>query len=237
MTASGDGQTAGAPIAGRAGQTARRDTRLIDGMWAGAVLIAVAGAALTALAWSGFKANDAISDMGASASTVAYASLGALIVHRVRNPIGWLLLIAGVGIGMLSLFSGYAVAGIVTHPGTLPAAEQIGAVAEWAFFPVVAVLAYTLLLFPTGTLPSRRWRPVAVLNFLATGLLMIGFILVPRPVALPAPGGHSLTYQNPFRIPAAGRALSALPISNFNSLTLLSVLFLGAAAVSLILRY
>lgn len=64
MTASGDGQTAVAPIAGRAGQTARRDTRLIDGMWAGAVLIAVAGAALTVLAWSGFKANDAISDMG-----------------------------------------------------------------------------------------------------------------------------------------------------------------------------
>jgi hypothetical protein len=37
MTASGDGQTAGVRIAGRAGQTARRDTRLIDGMWAGAV--------------------------------------------------------------------------------------------------------------------------------------------------------------------------------------------------------
>ena len=58
MTASGDGQTVGVRIAGRAGQTARRDTRLIDGMWAGAVLIAVAGAALTALAWSGFKAPD-----------------------------------------------------------------------------------------------------------------------------------------------------------------------------------
>jgi len=89
-------------------------------------------------------------------------------------------------------------------------------------------------------LPSRRWRPVAVLNFLATGLLMTGFILLPRPVALPAPGGYSLTYQNPFGIPAADRALSALHITNItniNSLTLLSVLFLGAAAVSLVLRY
>jgi signal transduction histidine kinase len=237
MTAGADGQTAGARTAGRAGQTARRDTRLIDGMWAGAVLIAVAGAALTALAWSDFKANDAISNMGSSASTVAYASLGALIVRRVRNPIGWLLMIVGVGIGMISLVSDYAVVGIVMHPGALPAAEQIGAVAEWVFFPVVAVLAYTLLLFPTGTLPSRRWRPAAVLNFLATGLLLTGFILLPRPVALPAPGGYSLTYQNPFGIPAAGRALSALHITNINSLTVLSVLFLGAAAVSLVLRY
>ena len=39
MTASGDGQTAGARIVGRAGQAARRDVRLIDGMRAGAVLI------------------------------------------------------------------------------------------------------------------------------------------------------------------------------------------------------
>ena len=45
MTASGDGQTAGARIVGRPGQAARRDTRLIDGMWAGAVLIAVTGVA------------------------------------------------------------------------------------------------------------------------------------------------------------------------------------------------
>jgi hypothetical protein len=68
----------------------------------------------------------------------------------VRNPIGWLLMIVGVGIGMISLVSDYAVVGIVTHRGALPAAEQIGAVAEWVFFPVVAVLAYTLLLFRPG---------------------------------------------------------------------------------------
>ena len=76
-----------------------------------------------------------------------------------------------------------------------------------------------------------------MLNFLATGLLMIGFILVPRPVALPAPGGFSLTYQNPFGVPAVGRALTGTPINNFNSLTLLSVLFFAAGALSLVLRY
>jgi signal transduction histidine kinase len=232
-----DGQTASAQRPEWVSPAGRPDTRLIDGCWAGAVLIAAAGAILTALGWSDFQADDAISNMGAAVSAVAYASLGTLIVRRVRNPIGWLLLITGVGIGMLSLFSGYALAGIITHPGALPAAKPIGAVAEWAFFPVVAVLAYMLLLFPTGTLPSRRWRPIAMLNFLATGLLMIGFILIPRPVALPAPGGETLTYSNPFGIPAVDRALSPVPIGNVNSLTLLSVLFLGAGAVALVLRY
>jgi signal transduction histidine kinase len=206
-------------------------------MWTGSVLIAVACTALTALTWSDYKANDAISQAGSSVSTVAYATLGALILRRVRNPIGWLLLTAGVSEGLMGLFSAYAVLGITTHPGAVPAPEQVGAVAEWLFFPVVAVLACAFLLFPTGTLLSRRWRPVVVLNFLATGLLMIGYILVPRRVALPAPGGISLTYQNPFGVPAVGSALSGTPILNFNSLTLLSVLFLGAGALSLVLRY
>ena len=237
VPAGADGQTAGAQRPERVSHAGRSGTRLIDGSWAGVVVIAVAGAALTILAWGDFKANDAISNLGAAVSAVGYASLGALIVRRVRNPIGWLLLIAGAGVGMLSLFSSYAIAGILTHPGGLLAAKPVGAVAEWAFFPVVASLAYVLLLFPTGVLPSPRWRPVAVLNVLATGVLLVAFILVPRPVALPAPGGYTLTYPNPFGIPAVGRALSGIPISNFNSLTLVSVLFLGAGAVSLVLRY
>ena len=56
-------------------------------------------------------------------------------------------------------------------------------------------------------------------------------------MALPAPGGVSLTYQNPFGVPAVGSALAGTLINNFNFLTLLSVLFLGAGALSLVLRY
>ena len=147
--AGADGQTVRSEQPERVSPAGRPGTRLIDGCWAGAVLIAVAGAVLTAAAWSDFKANDAISNMGGAISAVAYATLGALIVRRARNPIGWLLLIEGVSRGMMTLFSGYAVVGILTHPGALPAAKPVGAVAEWAFFPVVAALAYMLLLFPT----------------------------------------------------------------------------------------
>jgi signal transduction histidine kinase len=155
----------------------------------------------------------------------------------VRNPIGWLLLAAGACEGLMGVFSGYAALGVITYPGALPAAQQVGAVAEWLFFPVVSVLACVFLLFPTGTLRSPRWRPVLVLNFAATGLLLIGFILVPRPVALPAPGGYTLTYENPFGVPGAGRALSSVPVNTINSLTLVSLPFLAAGALSLILRY
>ena len=237
MTASTDSQTAGTRRPEVAREPGRAGARLINGLWAGSVLIAVASAVLTVLTWSDYKANDAISQAGSSVSTVAYATLGALILRRVRNPIGWLLLTAGVSEGLMALFSAYAVLGITTHPGAVPAPQQVGAVAEWLFFPVVAVLACAFLLFPTGTLRSRRWRPVVVLNFLATGLLMIGYILVPRPVAMPAPGGFTLTYQNPFAAPAVGSALTGTHVDNFNSLTLLSLPFFAAGALSLVLRY
>ena len=237
MTASTDSQAAGPRQPEVASVPARSGTRLIQGLWAGSAVIAIAGVVLTVVTWRDFKANDAISELGSSLSAVAYATLGALIVRRVRNPIGWLLLTAGISVGLMGLLSAYALLGITTHPGSVPAPQQVGAVAEWLFFPVVAVIACAFLLFPTGTLRSRRWRPVVALNFLATGLLMIVFILIPHRVALPAPGGISLKYQNPFGVPAVGSALAGTLINNFNSLTLLSVLFLGAGALSLVLRY
>jgi signal transduction histidine kinase len=237
MTASTDSQAAGTRRPEAASVPSRSGTRLIEVLWTGSVLIAVTSGVLTVLTRSDYKADDAISQAGSSVSTVAYATLGALIVRRVRNPIGWLLLAAGVSLGLMGLINGYAMLGITTHPGAVPAPRQVGAVSEWLFFPVVAALACAFLLFPTGTLLSRRWRPVVVLNFLATGLLMIGFILVPRLVGLPAPGGVSLVYQNPFGVPAVGHALSWTPISNLNSLTLLSLPFFAAGALSLVLRY
>jgi len=211
MTASTDSQAAGTRRPEVASVPGRSGMRLIDALWTGSVLLAVAGAVLTGLNWSGFKGSDGIAEVGSSVSTVAYATLGAMIVRRVRNPIGWLLLTAGISLGLMVLIYGYAALGITLHPGAVPAPQQVGAVSEWLFFPVVAALACVLLLFPTGTLLSRRWRPAVVLNFLATGLLMIGFILIPRRVALPAPGGVSLRYQNPFGVQRSGVHLPGLP--------------------------
>ncbi len=237
MTASAESHPADARAATRTAPPGPPGNRRIDAWWAGTVLIAVAGAVLTVVAWSGLKPNDAFSNLGAAVAAAGYATIGALIYRRVRNPIGWLLLSEGAGLAFICLASAYAVAGVTVHPGALPAARQVGAVAEWAFFPIVAALALALLLFPSGTLPSPRWRPVVTFNLLAMVVLLAGFIVVPRPVGLPAPGGISLIYRNPFAVPAAGRLLPSVPFDNFNSLTLLSVLFLGAAAVSLVLRY
>ena len=56
----------------------------------------------------------------------------------------------------------------------------MGLLAEWSFIPVFTGIGFMLLLFPSGTLPSPRWRPFAGLGLLATALTMVGFVVHPR---------------------------------------------------------
>jgi hypothetical protein len=102
---------------------------------------------------------------------VVYTSVGAFLAsRRPRNPLGWLFL----GIGLLQTVNvaahAYARYGLVTHPGSLPGAAFASWVEAWAWIPSLMTVAFVLLLFPTGTLLSRRWRPAAIAA--ATGIAM-----------------------------------------------------------------
>ena len=91
------------------------------------------------------------------------ALIGALIATRQpRNPIGWLFLAGQLGTAVGLVSQAYAVR--VLQDGALgpPLAGQLATVvasalgASWA----LSVLAAVFLLFPDGSLPSRRWRAV-----------------------------------------------------------------------------
>src|SRR5919204_356636 len=217
----------GPPAASRRGYVA---------VWSLTVALTVTGAVLTAIAWSGLKPADAAPAAGLSVAAIVYATLGALIVRKVGNRIGWLLLGEGLGLSLLSLTSMYAVAGAVTHPGFLPAAKIVGTLSEWVFVPIVIGLAYMLLVFPTGALPSRRWRPVAVVAVAITGLALIGFTVTPREVTLPAPGGVSLTFPNPFAIRSLGHGILTTLLVGFVS-ALVFLFGIPVAITIAILRY
>ncbi len=90
------------------------------------VLAAVAGAALTLVARGDLARGDLASNLALSVSVAAYATLGALIVRRAGNAIGWIMLAEGAAQAFLAIASVYAVIGLETFPGSLPATETGG---------------------------------------------------------------------------------------------------------------
>ena len=167
-----------------------RYTRVITGLWAALVVAAFAGAALALVARGDLKATDLTASLGNAVAVVAYATLGTLIVRRAGNLIGWLMLGESAAAAFLSLASMYAVLGVATFPGALPAAKQVGTLAEVSFTGVAFTLAFMVLLFPTGQLPSRRWRPLAAAGFLLAGLTAVGLVVSGRDwCSSPRPAG------------------------------------------------
>jgi signal transduction histidine kinase len=222
--------------AGSGGAPVTHSRRATAVAWFAVAIVALAGAVLTVLASGPLLTSDTISNFLAAPAAVLYATLGALVVRRAGNVIGWFVLGVGAGTAVFSSASAYAVLGI-THPGTLPVPELMALLAEWSFVPVFTAIVFMLLLFPSGKLPSPRWRPFAALVLLATALAMAGFVVHPRLIALPAPGGESLMVANPLGIQSLGPVLSTVLIGTLNSWGVVNTALLAAATVSLAVRY
>ena len=212
----------------------RPPARAVTAALVATVLVALAGLVLTGLEWSSLATSDAAGSVGAEAGAIAYAVLGALILRRAGNLVGWFMLAEGAATAVMTAGSAYAIFGVKAHPGTLPAAAAVGTLAETVFTLVTAGLAAIFLVFPSGRLPSPRWRPAALAGLALTGLSVASFVVSTRQVALPAPGGISLVYPNPLAV----RSLQPLTwLGTLNGLALLFPVLLGGALVSLALRY
>jgi signal transduction histidine kinase len=199
------------------------------------VALAAAGVFLTLLVHGELASGDLASNLGEALAGAYYACLGVLVVRRAGNVIGWLLLGEGFTLAAEDVANAYAIHGL-KGDGRLPGAELVGLFAEWAFVPVIAAFIGTFLLFPDGRLPSRRWRPVGWFGIAATGLALAGFAVHPRLVALPAPGGVSVSYPNPLGV-TLGPVGSTLLVGTPNGLAVLTLPLFAAAVVSLAVRF
>jgi signal transduction histidine kinase len=216
--------------------TEEKPAPAVSVVWVATVVIAAASLVLVVITWSDLKSSDAVPAIAPPIAAVVYATLGALILRRVGNRMGWILLGIGLGISLLSVTSFYSIVALVTSPGSLPAATIVGAASEWIFVPIVTGLAFMLLVFPTGTLPSPRWRPVAAAFVVVTGISLLAFILGTRQVALPAPGGVTLTFSNPLDV-GLGPGISAALLGTLSSLGVGCVFLYGAGLTAMAVRY
>ena len=118
-------------------------------------------------------AFDAWSIPQEAVSLLVYVAVGALVAtQRSENPIGWLLLLVGLSAAIVNLATQYAAAALVGGhgwPGGL--ALAVGLKGGWA--PQMYLLVLVVLLFPTGSLLSHRWRAVVWLATAAIGLLFL----------------------------------------------------------------
>jgi hypothetical protein len=73
---------------------------------------ALAGLVLTGLEQSSPATSDAIGNVGAEAGAIAYAVLGALIVRRAGNLVGWFMLAEGAATAVMTTGSAYAILGV-----------------------------------------------------------------------------------------------------------------------------
>jgi len=104
--------------------------------------------------WLGFE-------FGLAGATLLYTGTGRLITTRVPGTaIGWLLGLVGLLVAAEMLTEQYAIYGLITAPGSLPAVRLTGWFAEVVTYLTVFLLLLLVLLFPDGRLPSPRWRPV-----------------------------------------------------------------------------
>jgi hypothetical protein len=110
----------------------------------------------------------------AVAVAVGVATSQRIISRRPGNAIGWLLGLIGLALAASMFFDQYALYGLGTAPGSLPAARTAGWAAGVTAAVTVLLLGFLILLFPDGRLPSRRWRPVLWALVVVTVFWVVG---------------------------------------------------------------
>jgi signal transduction histidine kinase len=207
--------------------------RLIAALaWGLCVVIAVATLVLLVIGPGRVLSSDIFSGVGGASFLIlalTFASVGVLVARRVpENRIGWIFLFTGLANSIQLLSWQYADVGLhASHrfPGAHGAAVFDTVISE----ATAGLLGLSLLLFPDGRLPSRRWRPALASLLVGMGLLVLVGMLRPGPYAEPF-----AQVSNPFGLAGARGVMDAVDIAGW--LFVVCGIGLGAAAMVVRLR-
>jgi hypothetical protein len=154
-------------------------------------------------------------------SLLPAVTVGTLVaVRRPGNPLGWLLLGAGLFFSVNAGAVAYSILDYRFHHGTLPLG-RVALALEPTWAGGLVMIAGCLWLFPEGRLPSGRWRRVGGILF-GAGLAYGALMLVPWMIAAAASSLRVETDGTPTVIEhPAGAQLLWLAIENVGFFALL----------------
>lgn len=210
--------------------TARRVTAVL--VWALCAVFAIATVVLLVIGPGRVLPSDIFSGLGGASFLIlalAFSSVGALVARRVpENRIGWIFVFTGLANSIQILSWQYADVGL--HSGHRFVGAHGAAVFNTVMSEATAgLLGLSLLLFPDGRLPSRRWRPALASLLIGMALLLLAGTLRPGPYAEPF-----AQVSNPFGLAGTRGAMDAVDLAGW--LFVVCGIGLGAAAMVVRLR-
>jgi signal transduction histidine kinase len=150
-----------------------------------------------------------------------------ITTRRPENRLGWLFLGAGVVIGLSGFSQAWALYATYVDPGSLPAPLFFAWLSNWLWPIPICLLLFLFLWFPTGRLPSPRWRPVLWLSIAVLVVLLATSIVF-----------ATAAWSTPFvdMETVTGRLVDVATVGYAITLVLLPATMLAAVA-SLVVRF
>jgi hypothetical protein len=134
------------------------------------------------------------------------------------------LCLFGLVISISYFCAEYAIYALLAQPDSLPAGEALAWIVSWILPVIIGLTVFYFLLFPTGRLPSRRWR---WLGWLTAVFVIVGVIT--SALSSGALMGVLGPIRNPVGIDAFTNVYKAM-------LYVASPVLTGAAALAMLLR-
>ena len=141
---------------------------------------------------------------------LGYTTVGAILSARTRrNPIGWLLLAVGALFLLTGLSDEYLQSAEARGRVDSTLAEITALLTSLLWLPMLGIVSSLILLFPTGTVPGPRWRPLPWLIVAGIGTYLVGGTLDPGPLSQDETGVAGL-FMNPAGVEALGAVTPVL---------------------------
>jgi hypothetical protein len=174
-------------------------------------------------------ADSLVSSVPEIIMTLSFVIVGAIVtIKRPENLVGWALSLAGLGLLVGAVLSLYGELALFAKPEKgLPAGAAAAVIGGGAWAALMGGVFLLLLVFPSGRVPSPRWRPFAIA--VLAGFAIVWVIISTAPGQLDPPFE---AYENPLAVTSSDNYGAAVYL-----IILVCLLSLAVAAVHLLVRF